>query len=110
MKTILLCLFALIGSFYNMSGQDLSAYKKDILTTKKGNLPYRVLLPKNYNPNVEYPLILFLHGSGERGNDNELQLTHGANLFLKESVRRDYPAVVVFPQLAKDNLWSSFRE
>lgn len=88
--------------------QDLSMYKKDVLTYKKGNLPYRVLLPKNYNPSVKYPLILFLHGSGERGNDNEAQLVHGANLFLKESVRRDYPAIVVFPQLAKDHLWSSF--
>ena len=88
--------------------QDLSMYKKDVLTSKKGNLPYRILLPKNYNPSVKYPLILFLHGSGERGNDNEAQLTHGADLFLKESVRRDYPAIVVFPQLAKDYLWSSF--
>ncbi len=88
--------------------QDLSMYKKDVLTSKKGNLPYRILLPKNYNPSVKYPLILFLHGSGERGNDNEAQLTHGADLFLKESVRRDYPAIVVFPQLAKDHLWSSF--
>lgn len=88
--------------------QDLSMYKKDVFTSKKGNLPYRILLPKNYNPNVKYPLILFLHGSGERGNDNELQLTHGADLFLKASVRRDYPAVVVFPQLANDHFWSSF--
>jgi predicted peptidase len=91
------------------SGQDLSMYKKDIFTSKKGNLPYRVLLPKNYNPNVKYPLILFLHGSGERGNDNKAQLTHGADLFLKEPVRQNYPAVVVFPQCATDDSWSNYK-
>jgi len=98
-----------IGLFVNnnIMAQNMNDYKKDMLVTKKGNLPYRVLLPKNYNPNIKYPLILFLHGSGERGNDNNLQLTHGADLFLKESVRREYPAVVVFPQLANDHLWSS---
>ena len=95
-------------SFNPINGQDLSEYKADMLTQKNDTLPYRILLPKNYNPNVKYPLIIFLHGSGERGKDNNLQLTHGADLFLKASVRQDYPAVVVFPQLADDHLWSSF--
>lgn len=92
----------------NLQAQDMSEFKKDMLIVKGDTLPYRILLPKNYNPNVKYPLILFLHGSGERGNDNTLQLTHGGTLFLKESIRREYPAVVVFPQLAKNHYWSSF--
>jgi len=52
--------------------------------------------------------VLFLHGSGERGNDNELQLVHGADLFLQPKVRRDYPALVVFPQCAKNANWSGY--
>ena len=101
-------MFIFILNFNSAAGQDLSLYKKDIVTSKNGNLPYRVLLPKDYNPNVKYPLILFLHGAGERGNDNKAQLTHGAKLFLKESVRRDYPAVVVFPQCAAEESWSNY--
>ncbi len=109
-RIIVLCILTLsILSSNNMLSQDFSAYKKDVYTSKKGTLPYRVLLPRNYNQNIKYPLILFLHGSGERGSDNNLQLTHGAELFLKESVRRDYPAVVVFPQCAAEDSWSNYQ-
>lgn len=89
--------------------QDYTMFKKDSYTSKQGVLPYRILLPNNYNPNIKYPLIIFLHGSGERGTDNELQLKHGASLFLKESVRNKYPAVVVFPQCAPDESWSNYK-
>lgn len=70
-------------------------------------MPYRILLPKDYNPKKAYPLIVFLHGSGERGKDNELQLVHGADLFLKHEVRERYPAIVVFPQCPKESAWSN---
>lgn len=104
----LLIILALSLQSIQSLAQDLSMYKKDVYKSKKGEMPYRILLPKNYNPNVKYPLIIFLHGSGERGNDNEAQLTHGAHLFLKESVRSKYPAIVVFPQLTNNHYWSSF--
>jgi predicted peptidase len=52
-------------------------------------------------------LVFFLHGAGERGNDNEKQLVHGAKLFLQEEVRTKYPAIVVFPQCAENSFWSN---
>ena len=70
-------------------------------------LPYRLLLPLNYNAKKNYPLILFLHGAGERGNDNEKQLVHGGDLFLIDSIRKNYPAIVVFPQCATNGFWSN---
>lgn len=69
-------------------------------------LPYRILLPKDYKAGKEYPLILVLHGAGERGNDNVSQLTHGSKLFLNDSLRKEYPAIVVFPQCAKNTAWA----
>jgi len=48
-----------------------------------------------------------LHGSGERGNDNEKQLTHGASMFLEEKLRKEYPAIIVFPQCAESDYWSN---
>ncbi len=46
-------------------------------------LPYRILLPLNYDASKKYPLILVLHGAGERGNDNEAQLVHGSVFVFK---------------------------
>ena len=48
-----------------------------------------------------------LHGAGERGNDNEAQLIHGSTLFLRDSIRKNYPAIVVFPQCAANSFWSN---
>lgn len=90
-----------------ISAQDLSLFKKETYTKKGDTLPYRILLPKNFNPEKTYPLLLFLHGAGERGNDNEAQLTHGADLFLKTENREQFPAIIVFPQCSKEGYWSS---
>jgi fermentation-respiration switch protein FrsA (DUF1100 family) len=40
------------------------------------SLPYRLLTPKNYDPAQTYPLVLLLHGAGERGTDNSAQLKY----------------------------------
>jgi predicted peptidase len=87
--------------------QDLDLYEKGWFVKKGDTLPYRVLLPGNYDASKKYPLILFLHGSGERGRDNEKQLVHGSKLFLKEEIRKNFPAVVVFPQCPEESYWSN---
>jgi predicted peptidase len=70
-------------------------------------LPYRILLPMNYDATKSYPVVLFLHGAGERGTDNEKQLVHGSKLFLESANRKKYPAIVIFPQCAPDSYWSN---
>lgn len=72
-------------------------------------LPYRILYPENYDKNKKYPLILFLHGAGERGSDNEKQLVHGAKLFLKDENRKKFPAIVVIPQCPQNSYWANAR-
>src|SRR5690606_12461619 len=52
-----------------------------------------------------YPLVLFMHGAGERGSDNEKQLTHGAPLFTDPENRQNHPAIVVFPQCPENKYW-----
>ncbi len=89
-----------------LSAQDFTDYAKMKFVEGSGVLPYRLLLPKDFDATRKYPLILVLHGSGERGNDNEKQLTHGGSLFLKEEVRENYPAIVVFPQCAAKSSWA----
>lgn len=104
----LLALFTLAIIFLgDVSGQDLSLYQKKWMVQNGDTLPYRILLPENYDSTVKYPVIFFLHGAGERGNDNQKQLVHGGKLFLKEEVRKNYPAIVVFPQCPTNNYWGN---
>ena len=104
--------FYFLGSLFfclESVAQDNTAFQKHLLIEGKDTLPYRLLLPQNYDATKAYPLILFLHGSGERGSDNEAQLVHGASLFLKDSIRKDFPAIVVFPQCPATSYWSNVK-
>jgi predicted peptidase len=51
-------------------------------------------------------LLLFLHGAGERGNDNEKQLIHGSKLFITEENRKNFPAIIIFPQCPQESFWA----
>lgn len=90
-------------------GQTQAAYEKGMYISKGDTLPYRILFPLNFNPSQKYPLVVVLHGSGERGRDNEAQLKYGADLFLRDSIRHQYRAIVVFPQCPQDSRWSNVK-
>jgi predicted peptidase len=83
--------------------------------TENLRMPYRVLSPKDLAPNQTYPLVLFFHGSGERGNDNEKQLLHGVQRFATAASRSSYPCFLVAPQCPTDlhgqqTMWTGERE
>lgn len=84
-------------------------YEKKWFINGGDTLPYRLLLPKNYDSTKTYPFILFLHGAGERGNNNESQLVHGGSLFLKDSIREKYQAIIAFPQCPESSYWSNVK-
>jgi predicted peptidase len=108
MRYALLFVLTLASSFSRAIGQDQPLFEKKAFTSLKGtSLPYRILLPENYDKGKKYPLVLFLHGAGERGSDNERQLVHGSKLFLADSNRKNFPAIVVFPQCSTEGWWSS---
>lgn len=90
-----------------LHAQDFSLFAKYKFIQNGDTLPYRILLPENFDAAKKYPLVLFLHGRGESGNDNEKQLVHGAKLFLDPVNRKKYPAIVVFPQNASQYYWSN---
>lgn len=82
-------------------------FSKELFVSDKDSLPYRLLLPKNFDNAKKYPLIVFLHGAGERGNDNELQLVHGKDLFINMNKNNNFPSIVVFPQCSKNSYWAN---
>src|ERR1700744_2626691 len=74
--------------------QKNQAFDRGSFVLKGDTLPYRILFPLDFNPSKQYPLILVLHGAGERGKNNEDQLKYGPKLFLNDSIRDKYPAIV----------------
>lgn len=109
MQAISLFFIALFTTAFTYTGmaQPTTAYKAELFISRTDTLPYRILFPENFDPEKSYPLLLVLHGAGERGNDNVAQLTHGSRLFLKDKVRQEFPAIVVFPQCPKESYWSN---
>ena len=88
------------------SAQDVNLFEKKELLVAEDTLRYRILYPENFDVEKTYPLVLFLHGAGERGNDNKKQLTNGSALFLDQNNRTKFPAIVIMPQCATDDYWA----
>jgi predicted peptidase len=63
-------------------------------------MPYRLFVPEGAGPNQRYPLVVFLHGGGERGDDNEKTLTanQGGTVWAKPDEQARRPAYVLVPQ------------
>lgn len=96
-------LFTGLGS---LQAQMPSPYSTEAFIKEADTLPYRLLLPKDFDESRQYPVILFLHGAGERGSDNEKQLTHGSRLFTEPLNREAFPAIVLIPQCPEGDYWA----
>ena len=74
----------------------------------KGNdtLPYRLYRSEKSGTVTEaLPLVIFLHGAGERGNDNCMQLKHCIKYFLDDTVTSRYPFLLMAPQCPNGKRW-----
>lgn len=69
-------------------------------------LKYRWHAPSPIEPGKTYPLVLFLHGAGERGDDNSAQLKHGVNAILKGAEKLKQPCFLIAPQCPADRWWA----
>lgn len=66
---------------------------------------YQVFVPDNWSSKKVWPIILFLHGAGERGDDGLLQTQVGIGRAIR--LNRDrFPAIVVIPQCRKEIWWA----
>lgn len=64
---------------------------------------YLLALPKDYEKQDKWPLLLFLHGSGERGDDLDLVKVHGPPKLI--AAGKEFPFIVVSPQCPKERWW-----
>ncbi len=74
----------------------------------QGTLPYRLFVPDGYTPAQKYPLVLFLHGLGENGNDNRNQLEGqtGPLVFAAPANQAVYPSFMLAPQCPQGSAWT----
>jgi predicted peptidase len=66
---------------------------------------YQVYVPIDYTPKKSWPVVLFLHGSGERGDDGSLQAQAGIGSAIRGD-RKRFPMIVVMPQARPNTRWS----
>ena len=82
-------------------------FSKEKFVRGNDELLYRFFVPDKYNQNEaeEYPLVLFLHGAGERGNDNEIQLNYVDEIFGTSDFQKQHPSFVLVPQCPENKRW-----
>jgi predicted peptidase len=107
-KTILstLLVFVIVGVLQ----AQITDFEAHTFADSSGDtLNYRLLKPASYDSTKSYPLVLFLHGAGERGSDNYSQLKWAAAHFADPTMREKYPAFVIAPQVPQGETWSSLQ-
>lgn len=108
-KTILLffiLLFSIACSSNMIVKEKMGKQSEQNLKTeirKTVNINYLLYLPKDYDLKEKFPLLLFLHGAGERGNDLQLVKKHGPPKLIEEG--KEFPFIVVSPQCPLNKRW-----
>ena len=82
----------------DVSENPATVFTAEEFQATNGVLKYRKLVPLSVEEGKTYPLVIFLHGKGERGDNNSSQLAYAGTLFTKAENREAYPAYVLFPQ------------
>jgi predicted peptidase len=98
----------------NLSAQDAPKSSPDtgqtprsfeLVRTERLQGNYLLFLPSNFDRNKPWPLLLFLHGAGERGSDLHLVTKHGPPRIVSENP--DFPFILVSPQCPAGETWSN---
>src|SRR5688572_5179481 len=74
------------------------------VTIGSTSYPYVVYVPREWTPDRSWPVVLFLHGAGERGSDGRRQMQIGAAAAIRSAPER-VPALVVLPQAPAEERW-----
>ena len=106
--SLFLCLLLLSNAMMAQSTQQLKMLDESV--TMKVDVKYQYLLhtPKDKSTAQDglLPLLIFLHGAGERGNDADLLTVHGPPKLIKNGT--DLPFIVLSPQCAANERWDAF--
>jgi predicted peptidase len=104
-----LFLFSLFNLCISFTYAQPSRFSFEKFINKGDTLNYRQLFP-DADTLRKYPLVIFLHGSGERGSDNDAQLKWGVMNFADDQTMITHPAFVIAPQCPLKMGWGNFSD
>lgn len=98
---LILAFIMLLACAFSAFAVDINASEKRVFQNEDTTIPYRLIMPESYDSAKEYPVLLFLHGAGERGNDNELQFANSV-----QNIADCLPqCIIVVPQCPENEQW-----
>ncbi len=103
----LCAVFAVMNAKAQTSTSPVTAGSLDWKSTRKGELKYLLYLPPDYSKSSDnkWPLMLFLHGAGERGTDVNRVAIHGPMSLVKQGT--NFPFIIVAPQCPAAEIWDN---
>ena len=109
-STGLKLVMTLVASFlfnHTVSAVDLNQTKEvfSAKVTKTFAYKYLKYLPEGYDGKKKFPLLLFLHGAGERGDNLDLVTVHGPPKLMKKG--KKFPFIVISPQCIVGSWWDA---
>lgn len=105
MRYVLVLALSLILSSAVFARKQETGFLDRAVSVNGTSYKYQVFLPESWSANKKWPIILFLHGAGERGSDGLIQTQVGIATAIRIN-RSRFPAVVVIPQCVKDGWWT----
>lgn len=106
MSNIVLSVFSVLFYFFSFALFAQGVFEVGTHVDSGKTLNYRIMYPDDFDESRKYPVVLFLHGAGERGSDNKIQLVHGSKLFMDQDNMKKNPSIVIFPQCPKEDFWA----
>lgn len=104
----ILSLLVLFLSVIRLSAQQKGEFVSNKFVSENNDtLPYQFYISAGIDTTKNYPLILWLHGKGERGKDNKMQLTLIKN-WLPDSLDKSFPGFILAPQCSVNETWSKY--
>lgn len=82
-----------------------TAFLKRAVTIGKNTYGYRIHLPAGFDAKKSYPVVLYLHGLGSGGNDNEMQTFVGLGAAIRRNPKQFNSLIAVLPQIPKNSFW-----
>ncbi len=105
-RLVRLLLCVLCASVVNSSAFSADLLETQTFTDVGQSLPYRLARPLTSAAGKKFPLVVILHGAGQRGTDNAQQLRDVVPAFLAPEIRTRFPAFIVAPQCPPDVKWT----
>src|ERR1700704_1194007 len=95
----------LLAAFSPAFGRVQTGFLDRRVTISGSDYRYQVFVPADFSKKKSWPVILFLHGAGERGDDGLIQTDVGIGHAIRLNNSR-FPFIVVMPQCRKEKVWS----